>query len=388
MAIIASPLSYLPSQLDKKNDKEVALSYTVINLITDGFFSMSRVFIFLCVLFLSGCVTPSQAYQVKENSIQKLYKKVNPSVVELHVQSLADPKIGQVAYKAQTANSLGSGALVSREGRILTAAHVVDKATSIEVIFSDGTKTTGHVVWVEPLIDLAMIQAGKVPSTAKPLKLAKANDYQIGEQVIVIGAPFGVSHSLSVGYLSGIRDGSAIPGSTLVPRLLQTDASINQGNSGGPMFNLNGEIIGIVSHILSKSGGSNGLGFVISVDTIRHIIDSDPGTFSGFIPLLLNKKQSYVLNNAAGHGMLIQHVIPGTLADKLGFKGGSMSVVMGRNPILLGGDILLEVAGRAITDLASVVKIKKHLASFEKGDRVTFKYLRNGQVKEIHWLVD
>ncbi|MCJ8296895.1 MAG: trypsin-like peptidase domain-containing protein, partial [Colwellia sp.] len=248
---------------------------------------MSRVFLILSVFFLSGCATSSQAYQVKENSIQTLYKKVNPSVVELHVKSLAAPKAGQVTYKEHTMGSLGSGALVSSEGRILTAAHVVDKATEIEVIFADGTKTTGHVVWVEPLIDLAMIQAGKVPSTAKPLKLAKANDYQIGEQVIVIGAPFGVSHSLSVGYLSGIRDGNAIPGRKLVPRLLQTDASINQGNSGGPMFNLNGEIIGIVSHILSRSGGSNGLGFVISVDTIQHIIDSDPGTFSGFIPMLL-----------------------------------------------------------------------------------------------------
>lgn len=349
---------------------------------------MSKISLFLSIFFLSGCTTITQAYQVKENSIQKLYKKINPSVVELHVQSLADPKIGQVAYKAKTANSLGSGALVSSEGRILTAAHVIDKATAIEVQFADGTKTTGHVVWVEPLIDLAMIQAGEVPSSAKPLKLAKANDYQIGEQIVVIGAPFGVSHSLSVGYLSGIRDGNAIPGRKLVPRLLQTDASINQGNSGGPMFNLEGEIVGIVSHILSKSGGSNGLGFVISVDTIRHIIDGDPGTFSGFIPMLLNKEQSYAINNAAGHGMLIQHVIPGTLADKLGFKGGSMSVVIGRNPILLGGDILLEVADYAITDLASAVQIKKRLASFEKGDKITFKYLRNGQVKETFWIVE
>lgn len=374
--------------MHKKNDKKITVSYTVINLITYGFLSMSRVFLILSVFFLSGCATSSQAYQVKENSIQTLYKKVNPSVVELHVKSLADPKAGQVTYKEHTMGSLGSGALVSSEGRILTAAHVVDKATEIEVVFADGTKTTGHVVWVEPLIDLAMIQAGKVPSTAKPLKLAKANDYQIGEQVIVIGAPFGVSHSLSVGYLSGIRDGNAIPGRKLVPRLLQTDASINQGNSGGPMFNLNGEIIGIVSHILSRSGGSNGLGFVISVDTIQHIIDSDPGTFSGFIPMLLNKEQSYAINNSAGHGMLIQHVIPGTLADKLGFKGGNLSVVMGRSPILLGGDILLEVGGRAITDLASAVQIKKHLASYEKGDRVTFKYLRNGQKKETYWIVE
>lgn len=345
---------------------------------------MNRIFLLVSICLLSFYTSVSMA----ENSIQKLYKAVNPSVVELHVKSLADPKIGQVAYKAQTASSLGSGALISKEGRILTAAHVVDKATSIEVMYADGTKTTGHVVWVSPMIDLAMIQAGKVPSSAKALPLAKANSYQIGEQVIVIGAPFGVSHSLSVGYLSGIRDGKEIPVTNLTPRLLQTDAAINVGNSGGPMFNLQGEIIGIVSHILSKTGGSNGLGFVVSVDTVRDMIDSDPGTFSGFIPFLLNEKQSYALNNSAGHGMLIQHVIPGTLADKLGFKGGNISVVIGQKPLLLGGDILLEIAGRAITDLESAIKIKQRLTTYEKGDKITFKYLRNGLIKKTYWIVE
>lgn len=349
---------------------------------------MNKFFLLIAIFLLNGCAATTQAYQVKENSIQALYKQVNPSVVELHVESLSDPKVGEVSYKINTAKSLGSGALVSPEGRILTAAHVVDKATSIEVIFADGTKTSGHVVWVEPLIDLAMIQAGKVPSSAKALPLAKANDYQIGEQLMVIGAPLGVSHSLSVGYLSGIRDTSAIPGRALKPRLLQTDASINQGNSGGPMFNLNGEILGIVSHILTKSGGSDGLGFVISVDTIRHVMDNDPGTFSGFIPMLLSEEQSYAINNNAGHGMLIQHVIPGTLADKLGFQGGKLSVVIGTTPILLGGDILLSVDGYKITDLASAVKLKKHMTGLEKNEKVVFKYLRNGQVKEVIWIVD
>ena len=349
---------------------------------------MLRALAIMSVVFLSGCATSTQAFQAKDNTIQKLYKKVNPSVVELHVEALADPAPGQVTYKESTEKSLGSGALVSKEGRILTAAHVVDKATAITVVFADGTKGTGHVVWVEPLIDLAMIQTSKVSSEAVPLALAKADNYEVGEQVIIIGAPFGVSHSLSVGYLSGIRDSKAIPGSTLEPRLLQTDASINVGNSGGPMFNLRGEVIGIVSHILSKSGGSNGLGFVISVDTIRHIIDSGPGTFSGFIPVLLTPEQSYALNNTVGHGMLIQHVIPGTLADKLGFKGGNLSVVIGRNPILLGGDIVFEISGFAITDLTSVVKIKQRLSGLEKGEEITFKYLRNGQIKQTSWIVD
>ena len=362
-------------------DKKKCIGYTRENFILYGFILMTRILlaVALSLFTLQACAV---------NSVQKLFKNVNPAVVELHVQALADPKVGQVAYKQQTAGSLGSGALVSKEGRILTAAHVVDKATAIEVEFADGSKTTGHVVWVEPLIDLAMIQAAKVPSDIEPLALAESASYDVGERVVIIGAPFGVSHSLSVGYLSGIRDGKEIPGSTLVPRLLQTDASINVGNSGGPMFNLKGEIIGIVSHILSKSGGSNGLGFVVSVDTIRAVIDSDPGTFSGFIPFLLNEKQSYALNNAAGHGALIQHVIPGTLADRLGFKGGDISVVIGHTPVLLGGDILLSVAGQKISDLESAVKLKHKFSSLEKGERIAFKYLRDGEVKTTYWVVD
>lgn len=323
-----------------------------------------------------------------ENNIQKLYQSVNDSVVELHVEAIANPEIGQVEYQVNLANSLGSGALVTQKGRILTAAHVVERATKIQVIFNDGTKTSGHVVWVDKLLDLAMIQAADVPSKIKPLKLAKANDYAIGEQVMVIGAPYGVSHSLSVGYLSGIRDRDALPGTKLVPRFLQTDASINMGNSGGPMFNTDGEILGIVSHILSKSGGSNGLGFAISTDTIQEVIDSDPSFFSGIIAHLLTPKQSKAINNPYGYGFLVQQVIPGTIGDRLGFKGGDVNVLIGRTPVLLGGDIILEVAGRPIKDVESALAIRSRMSKYEKGDKVMFKYLREGNVKQISWTVD
>ncbi|MEW6998449.1 S1C family serine protease [Colwelliaceae bacterium BS250] len=342
---------------------------------------MLRIFS-LCLIFL----LPVSA--VAADSVKQLFKKVNNGVVELHVKSIASPKPGQVEYKSTTAESLGSGAVINNTGRILTAAHVVERATDIEVIFADGSKTTGHVVWVDTLIDLAMIQARKIPSNIEPLKLAKAGDYTIGEQVIAIGAPYGVSHSLSVGYLSGVRDRKTIPGTDITPRFLQTDASINQGNSGGPLFNLDGDIIGIVSHILSKSGGSNGLGFVVSVDTIHDIIASSPGNFSGFIPHLLNATESSAINNQYGYGMLIQHVVPATLANKLGFKGGYLNVMIGRKSVLLGGDILLKVDNIEIRNLESAIKIKQRLSSLEKGDEVVFEYLRSGVKKEVTWKVD
>jgi serine protease Do len=346
-----------------------------------GRVSMSRIFTFFCLIIIS-CAS------VADNSVQKLFKKVNNSVVELHVKSIAKPKPNQVTFKESIANSLGSGAVISASGRILTAAHVVDRATSIEVIYADGSKTSGHLVWINSLLDLAMIQATKVPDSVVPLKLAKAGNYDIGEQVIAIGAPYGVSHSLSVGYLSGIRDREKIPGTAIVPRFLQTDAAINQGNSGGPMFNSKGEIIGIVSHILSKAGGSNGLGFALSVDSIHALIKTKPATFAGFIPHLLSEVESKALNNPYGYGMLIQQVIPGTLADKLGFKGGYLNIMMGNKPILLGGDILLEISGRPLTDVASVIKLQQRFSSYAKGDKITFKFLRNGAEKQVRWVVE
>lgn len=126
---------------------------------------MFRIFCLSILVFLS---LSAQA----DSSVKQLFKRVNDGVVELHVTSIASPKPGQVSYKETSTKSLGSGAIISKEGNILTAAHVVGRATDIEVIFTDGSKTSGHVLWVDNLIDLAMIRARKVPDSIKPLKLA------------------------------------------------------------------------------------------------------------------------------------------------------------------------------------------------------------------------
>jgi len=345
---------------------------------------MLRSTLFFLALLLSHSVLAVK----EQNIVQKLYNEVNHGVVELHVKALTPPKHGQVLHKSETSNSLGSGVVITDKGRILTAAHVVSRATQIEVAFSDGTKTTGHVVWVDNSVDLAMIQAAKLPENFKALPLAKSGDYNIGEKIVIIGAPYGVSHSLSVGYLSGVRNREKVPGSNLIPRFLQTDASINKGNSGGPMFNLDGEVIGIVSYIMSKTGESNGLGFAVSIDTVHSMINSEPGDFAGFIPILLDEKISQAINNPYGYGFLIQQVIPRTLSDKLGFLGGHFSVMIGKSHVLLGGDILLEIAGIKIKDAKSAFNIKQRMASAKKGDNIPFIFLRDGEKKIIYWQVE
>ena len=325
------------------------------------------------------------SFSVSANDVEKLFKNVNESVVELHVKSLNSPKPGQVNYKVSVSNGLGSGSLINKEGDILTAAHVVAKATEIEVLFSDGSKTSGHILWIDPIIDIAMIRARKTPDHIKPLPLAKAKNYSIGEQVVAIGAPFGISNSLSVGYLSGIRVKKTIPGTNIAPKLIQTDAAINKGNSGGPLFNLDGEIIGVVSHILSRSGGSNGLGFAVSVDTVKEVIDSEPLPFLGITPFILNKKHSDVLNNPYGYGILTQFVVKGTPAHKLGLKGGYMNIDIGRDSILLGGDIIIAVEDIPLKSISSLNEIKDLVQSYKSGDNIVIIYIRNGEEKRTVW---
>lgn len=341
---------------------------------------MSR--IFFALIFLISA--PSFA----QNNIKNLYDKVNPSVVELHVKSVSEPQKGQVNFKASTKKALGSGALINNDGDILTAAHVVGRATEIEVIFANGHKTSGHVLWIDTLIDVAMIRARRLPAGVQPLLLAAPKDYSVGEQVMAIGAPLGNSHSLSVGYLSGIRDKQTIPGTDITPRLIQTDAAINQGNSGGPLFNMQGDVIGIVSHILSKSGGSDGLGFAVSVDTIQKVIDGEPRIFLGLIPHLLTQKEAFAINNHLGYGILIQQVIPGSAAHKFGFKGGDLLVSIGRNHVLLGGDIILSLDDIPLKNIASAMRAKRYVKKLAKGDKIRIEYLRKGEVESGLWVIE
>jgi len=216
---------------------------------------MKKIFLALSLIAFTGSVVYCQ-------TVAELYKQVSPAVVVLYTQEKVP--VPGLKQEMATADGLGSGVLVSDEGDILTAAHVVHNAEHIMVSFPDGVKVSAKVIGSVVAADLAHIKLDWMPEGRTIAKIGDSDLANIGDDVIVIGAPYGIERSLSVGHLSGRHLKESISDGFSKMELLQTDAAINKGNSGGPMFNMNGEVVGIVSHILTESGGFEGIGFVVS----------------------------------------------------------------------------------------------------------------------------
>ena len=308
-----------------------------------------------------------------------VFRKVTPSVVVIRAKGTEVTSAGQVRFL-----ETGSGVLISSDGKVMTAAHVVHSMGEISVEFLGGETVSAKVIASEPAADLSLLQLERVPPAARVSRMANSDTVRVGDPVYIVGAPYGLSYSLSAGLISARWAPNTVYKTMPLAEFFQTDATINTGNSGGPMFNAAGEVIGIVSHNISKSGGSEGLGFVVTMNTARQLLLEKRSFWGGLEGQFLTEELADLLNvpnNMVGY--LVKSVAPDSPGERTGLRGGTLVVTIGGQQVVLGGDIILWVEGIPANSAANMVQVRDVLAGLKPGSQIKVTVLRKGQVLEL-----
>jgi serine protease Do len=298
----------------------------------------------LLSLFLVSQLAAAQASNPRRTPLVVAIERVSPAVVNISAESTvreADPFFGLFFGGERQAQSLGSGLIIDRNGVVVTNAHVIEGASRITVTLLDGREIEADLLGADRDADLAVL---KVKATGLPaIPLGKSSDLLIGETVIAIGNPFGLSHTVTTGVLSAM--GRTVPsdrGERLFTDFLQTDASINPGNSGGPLVNLAGEVIGVNTAIIQ---GASGIGFAIPADRARRVVD-DLLRFGELQPLWTGVQLQTVTPELARRselpvrrGALVFRVYPDSPAAQAGLKEQDIIVSVGGHPVLAREDV-------------------------------------------------
>jgi S1-C subfamily serine protease len=331
-------------------------------------------YILLFVIAFFSAVQVSQAQDLSD-----LYEESLKSVVTIYTTEF---KFSNGAVSPN--QSLGSGVIIDTAGLIMTAAHVVETANVIKVKLHDGITYDAEILKSVTSADIALIKiVGQAPGLVASKIKTPNNKAKTGHQIYIIGAPLGIEHSLSSGYISGFLERKTMTNGKTV-KFIQTDAAINQGNSGGPMFNLDGDVIGIVSFILSQSGGFDGIGYVVDISTAKELLlDDDSHFWSGFDGYFLDRDLSAVLNVPQKAGLLIQRVTKNSFAEEMGLRGGFFQVEIFDQTLWLGGDIILEILGSSCESPHSLHAIKDEIDNLSTGESVYIKVLRQGKIVEL-----
>jgi S1-C subfamily serine protease len=280
----------------------------------------------------------------------------------------------------------GSGFVIDPRGYILTNFHVVQEAQSIEVVLGDQSRYPAKYIGADQRNDVALIKIEAKGKELVALPLGDSSALQVGQKVLAIGNPFGFQSTLTTGVVSALGRTVQTSQTTSIDEAIQTDASINRGNSGGPLINTRGEVIGINSAIYTPSGTAAGIGFAIPINTakaIAHDLITDGRVHRAFLgveTLPVGGYLSQALDLPVAEGLLVETVTGGGPAALAGIHGGDRVAQAGMRKIYLGGDIIVSIDGQKIANQFDVNAI---LNRKRPGDSVTVVVYRGGKKMDI-----
>jgi S1-C subfamily serine protease len=340
----------------------------------------------------SGPSSSAAAFQRTQGalSIHEIYRRAAPGVVQVTSTNVVrlnqtDPFGFEIPGfpQQETQQALGSGFVIDKAGHIVTNYHVVRGAKSVEVSFSNHDSMKARVVGKDPGTDIAVLKVDARSRALTPLTLGDSDTVQVGDSVVAIDNPFGLDRSVTAGIVSALQREIQAPNSYAIDHVIQTDAAINHGNSGGPLLNASGQVIGVNAQIETGSrdgsGGNVGIGFAIPIDTVRTVVAQliSKGFVEhaslGITGKAIDEDVANVFHFPVSYGVLVATVKPGTGAAKAGLRGAKTQAVVAGESWPIGGDLIVKAGG---VKIASLERLREVIAGKKPGDTLSLELYR------------
>ena len=315
-----------------------------------------------------------------EYSLVDIFEKSEESVVQVNV------------LRGGSDGGMGSGFVYSEEGYIITNQHVVKDAKKVTVTFLDGEAYIGDVIGTDPDLDIAVVKVSPSNTYLQPITIGDSSKLKVGEKIVAIGNPFGLSGSMTSGIVSQI--GRLLPQESgySIPDVIQTDAAINPGNSGGPLINMKGEVVGINTAIQSITGEFSGIGFAVPSNTVKKIVPVliEDGEFKhpwmGISGRDVDPELADFRELKSSKGFLVISVIEGSPAEQAGLIGVTETKEIDGRELAVDGDIVLSIDGKTVRKISDILIHLQREKSI--GDEMVLSVNRNGEILELTMVLE
>jgi S1-C subfamily serine protease len=330
-------------------------------------------------------LAPAAFQTGKRESINSIYRASAPGVVHIEtttrVAQQDDPFFGNPFGAAQTQRALGSGFVLDKAGHIVTNFHVVRGANAIQVSFSNNERFKAKLIGVDPSTDIAVLQVEVKARALKALPLGNSDGVHVGDQVIAIGNPFGLDRSVTAGIVSAVQRRIEAPNRLSISHVIQTDAALNHGNSGGPLLNAQGEVVGVNAQIETggASEGNVGVGFAIPINTVKDVVaqlikhGDVEHAFLGIEGKTLTPSIARLFHLPVNTGVIVATVRQGSGAAGAGLKAATNEVTVEGESWPAGGDVIVKVDGEPVPSVERLVDL---IASKQPGDEIDVEVVR------------
>ena len=333
----------------------------------------------------------SEASAGRPLTVRDIYDRDAPGVVQ--VTTTTKVKLPQTDWfgnpfgppGTEVQRSLGSGFVIDKAGYIVTNYHVVGNAQVVNVSFSNNDSMKARIVGKDPATDVALLKVQASSRALKPLTLGNSDSVHVGDQVAAIGNPLGLDRSITLGIVSALHRSLTSPEGTPIDRVIQTDAALNHGNSGGPLLNAQGHVVGVSSAISTgESGGEGniGIGFAIPINTVSDVVAELKAQghvdhpYLGVVARPLSAEMVRNFDLPVRRGLLVESVAAGSGADRAGLRGGSDQVLVEGESYQLGGDVITKADGMAVTTNEGLREI---VSQHKPGDSLSLEFYRGDQ---------